>query len=67
MGSFVIGGVFVLGLFVADAERALVMVLIVEAANLLSVAAVGAVPLWSQGVVLADMGSPQGLPPTPIR
>ena len=55
MGSFIIGGVFVLGLFGVAAEQALVMVLMVEAASLISVAAIGAVSLWAQGVALADL------------
>ena len=54
-GSFVIGAVFVLGLFDVPAEPALAMALIVEAANLLSVACVGAFSLWRQGVGLADV------------
>ena len=55
IGSFVIGGVFALGLFGVSAEQALVMVLMVEASSLLSVAAVGAISLWAQGVALADV------------
>ena len=55
IGSFVIGGVFALGLFGVGAEQALVMVLMVEASSLLSVAAVGAISLWAQGVALADV------------
>ena len=55
VGSFVVGGVFALGLFDVAAEPALAMVLIVEAANLLSIAAVGAIALWAQGVALGDI------------
>ena len=54
-GSFVIGAVFALGLFDVPPEPALAMALIVEAANLLSVACVGAFSLWRQGVALADV------------
>ena len=54
-GSFVIGTVFALGLFGVPEEEALAMVLIVEAANLLSVAGVGALPLWRQGVALSEL------------
>ena len=60
MGSFVIGGVFALGLFGVGPEQALVMVLMVEAANLLSVAAVGAISLWVQGVALGDVRQAKG-------
>ena len=55
VGSFVVGGVFALGLFGVAAEPALAMVLIVEAASLLSVAVVGTLSLWAQGVALADL------------
>ena len=54
-GSFVIGAVFALGLFGVGEEQALTMVLVVEAASLLSVAGVGAFALWRQGVALADL------------
>ena len=60
IGSFVIGGVFALGLFGVGAEQALVMVLLVETSSLLSVAAVGAISLWTQGVVLADVRNAKG-------
>ena len=55
VGSFVIGGVFALGLFGVGAEPALAMVLIVETASLLSVAAIGTLSLWAQGVALGDL------------
>lgn len=51
-GSFLVGGVFALGLFGVAPEPALAMVLIVETMNVLSVAAVGAGSLWMQGVAL---------------
>lgn len=51
-GTFVLGAVFALGLFGIGEERALAMVLIVVAANLLSVAGIGAFALWRQGVAL---------------
>ena len=60
IGSFIIGGVFALGLFGVGSEQALVMVLMVETSSLLSVAAVGAISLWAQGVALADVRSPEG-------
>lgn len=55
IGSFVIGGVFALGLFGIGSEQALVMVLMVEAWNLICVAAVGAMSLWAQGVALGEL------------
>lgn len=55
VGSFVVGGVFSLGLFGVPAEPALAMVLMVEMSNLLGVAGVGALSLWAQGVSLAEL------------
>ena len=54
-GSFVIGAVFVLALFGVAEEEALAMVLVVEASNVLSVAGVGALSLWRQGVALSGL------------
>ena len=54
-GSFIIGALFVLNVLGVQSEEALAMVLVVEAANLLSVAVVGALALWSQGVALSDV------------
>lgn len=53
-GSFVLGGVFALALLGVEPEQALAMVLIVEASNLLSIAAVGGISLWWQGLELRD-------------
>ncbi len=61
IGSFVVGGVFALGLFGVNAEQALVMVLMVEASNLLSISVVGAISMWANGVALADARNPQAL------
>ena len=55
LGSFVVGGVFALGLFGVAPEPALAMVLIVEMANILSIAGVGAISLWAQGIALRDL------------
>lgn len=52
---FTIGAVFALGLLGVPEEEALAMSLIVQASNLLSVACVGALALWLQGVALADV------------
>lgn len=54
-GSFLLGGLFALELLGVSKEQALAMVLIVEAANLLSVAAIGAIALWRQGVALSEL------------
>ena len=54
-GSFLIGAIFALGLFDVGEEKALAMVLVVQAASLLTVASIGALALWRQGVVLADL------------
>ena len=53
-GSFIVGAVFALGLFGIDEESALAMVLTVEAANLLSIAGIGALSLWWQGFELGE-------------
>lgn len=57
-GSFIIGGIFVLGLMNVPNERALAMVLVVETANLLSIAAIGALSIWWQGIALAELRAP---------
>jgi hypothetical protein len=57
-GSFIIGGIFVLGLMDVPKEQALAMVLVVEAANLLSIAAIGALSIWWQGIALAELRVP---------
>lgn len=54
-GSFIVGGVFSLGLLGVEPERALAMVLVVEAMNLLAVASIGAAGLWWQGVALGTV------------
>lgn len=59
-GTFIIGAVFALGLFGVSEERALAMVLAVQAANLLSVAGIGAIALWRQGVAFADLRAAGG-------
>ena len=54
-GSFIVGALFALNLLGVPSEQALAMVLVVEASNLLSVAGVGAVALWSQGIGIAEI------------
>ena len=55
IGGFIVGSIFVLGLFGVGPEPALAMVLSIEAASLLSVGGVGALALWRQGVALAEV------------
>lgn len=59
-GTFVVGAIFALGLFGVPEEQALAMVLVVEAANLLSVGGIGAFSLWRQGVALAELRAAKG-------
>src|SRR6516164_9163303 len=54
-GGFIIGAVFALSLLGVPQEEALAMSLIVQMSSVLSVAGVGALALWLQGVALADM------------
>lgn len=54
-GSFIIGGIFVLGLLGVPNEMALAMVLVVEAAHLFNIAALGALSIWWQGIALAEL------------
>jgi hypothetical protein len=54
-GSFLLGGVFALGLLGVAEEEALAMVLVVEASNLLSIALVEAIALWRQGAAVAEL------------
>ncbi|MCC6194366.1 MAG: hypothetical protein IT518_07850, partial [Burkholderiales bacterium] len=54
-GSFIIGAIFALGLFGVPETSALAQVLVVQAASVISVALIGALALWRQGVALADL------------
>ena len=56
-GGFILGAVFVLTRLGVPEEEALAMALIVQASNLLSVAGIGALALWLQGIALADLSS----------
>lgn len=60
-GSFIIGGIFALGLMDVPNEQALAMVLVVEAANLLLVAGLGALSMAWQGIDLRELRVPQGV------
>lgn len=54
-GGFLIGAVFALRLFGVAEEEALAIALAIQAMNILSVAGVGAVALWAQGVALSEV------------
>ncbi len=54
-GTFAIGAIFVLGLFGVSGEMALAMVLVVQAATILTMAIIGAFALWRQGVALSEL------------
>lgn len=54
-GSFIIGGIFALGLFGVSEERALAMLLVVQGASMLSVTAIGTLALWQQGIALSEV------------
>ncbi len=54
-GGFIVGAIFALGLFGVSEEQALAMVLVVQIASLMTVAAVGAFALWREGVAIGDL------------
>jgi hypothetical protein len=54
-GGFIIAAVFALRLFGVPDEEALAMALVIQAMNILSVAAIGAAALWAQGIVLSEV------------
>ena len=54
-GSFILGAIFALGLFGVVEATALAVVLVVQGSSLLSVAVIGALALWRQGVALAEL------------
>ena len=59
-GSFLIGSVFVLGLFGVAEEAAFAMALVVEGAAILSICGIGALAMWRQGIALADVRAAEG-------
>lgn len=54
-GGFIVGAVFALGLFGVEAEQAVAMTLVVQAASVATVAAIGALCLWHHGFSLDDV------------
>ncbi|MEO7852389.1 MAG: lysylphosphatidylglycerol synthase transmembrane domain-containing protein [Rubrivivax sp.] len=59
-GSFLIGAVFVLGLFGVAEEQAFAMALVVQTGSMLVVAASGALAMWQQGIALAQVRAAEG-------
>ena len=59
-GSFLIGGVFALGLFGVSEEQAFAMALVVQSGAMLTVALIGALSMWLQGVALAEVRAAEG-------
>lgn len=55
--GFVLGGVFALGLFGVDQEKALAMVTLVMAASFAAVVLFGMLGLWRQGLTLGDLSA----------
>jgi hypothetical protein len=60
LAGFTIGAVFALGLLGVPEEQALAMALIVQGASLLTVAGIGALALWWQGVALTELRAAGG-------
>lgn len=54
-GGFIVGAVFALSLFGVGEERAVAMVTVVVASNLLAIGAVGTFTLWRHGVALGEL------------
>jgi hypothetical protein len=55
LGGFTVGAVIALGLFQVPKEQALAMALVMQASNLLTVASIGGLCLWLQGIGLSDL------------
>lgn len=60
LAGFTIGAVFALGLLGVPEEQALAMALIVQGASLLTVAGIGVLALWWQGVALTELRNAGG-------
>lgn len=59
-GGFFIGAIFALGLLGVAEEQAVAMAVVVQFASLLTVASVGALALWVQGIALGDLRLARG-------
>ena len=69
LGGFTIGAVIALGLFGVPKEEALAMALIVQGSTLFTVASLGGIVLWLQGIGTADLRAAwrrQGSVPTDL-
>lgn len=60
VAGFTIGAVFALGLLGVPEEQALAMALIVQSASLLTVAGIGVLALWWQGIALDELRATGG-------
>ena len=60
VAGFTIGAVFALGLLGVPEEQALAMALIVQGASLLTVAGIGVLALWWQGIALGELRAAGG-------
>ncbi len=59
-GGFFLGNLFALDLLGVAEEKGLAMVMVVNAATILSVAGVGAISLWKNGVTIGEMRAIKG-------
>ncbi|HEY3147707.1 MAG TPA: lysylphosphatidylglycerol synthase transmembrane domain-containing protein [Dongiaceae bacterium] len=55
LGGFTVGAVIALGLFQVPKEQALAMALVVQGSSLLTVAGLGGLVLWLQGIGIGDL------------
>jgi hypothetical protein len=54
-GGFIVGSIFALGLLNVPKEEAIAMVASVQIASMATVAAIGAVALWREGIALSEL------------
>ena len=59
-GGFFVGAIFALDLLGVAEEQALAMVLVVQSTSMLTVAAIGALALWRNGIALGDLQTARG-------
>ncbi len=59
-GGFVVGAIFALSLLGVAEEQALAMVLVVQFSSMLTIASIGALALWWNGIALSDLRMAKG-------
>jgi uncharacterized membrane protein YbhN (UPF0104 family) len=59
-GGFIVGSIFALGLLNVPKEEAVAMVASVQIASMATVAAIGAVALWREGIALSELRANHG-------